>query len=79
MEIIRAYHEKKRRELWCKALDTKSYDEVLKLASDSSSAPPTSSSQFISVAELKKGKYNLKKVPRLALEVVSVETVGNCF
>ena len=31
------------------------------------------------ISDLKKGKYNLQKVPNLALEVQSVETVGNCF
>ena len=34
---------------------------------------------YVRVQELKNGVYNLKKVPNLALEVRSVETVGSCF
>ena len=68
LEIIRAYQLKKRKELWCKALGEKgSFEQALQ------------DKDFTTVAELKQGKFNLSKVPKLALEVVSVETVGNCF
>ena len=49
---------KKRKELWCKALGNKaSFDEALQ------------DKDYVTVAELKQGKFNLGKVPRLALEV----------
>lgn len=78
MEIIRAYHDKKRKELWCKALGKQTFEQCL------AQAPPKRKSnndqiEFVPISELKKGKYNLQKVPHLALEVQSVETVGNCF
>ena len=58
MEIIRAYQMKKRKELWCKALGNKaSFEEALQ------------DKDYVTVAELKQGKFNLGKVPRLALEV----------
>ena len=67
MEIIRAYQLKKRRELWCKALGMATFEDAL------------NDEAFSTVAQLKQGKFNLQKVPWLALEVQSVETVGNCF
>ena len=68
MEVIRRYYEKKRRELWCKALGKRSFDLCQQGDSD-----------FTPVSDLLKGKYNLAKVPRLAVECVSVESIGNCF
>lgn len=70
MEIIRLYHDKRRKELWCKALGKPNYQDCLAVGG---------TSDYVAVSELKQGKYNLKKVPKLALEVLSVETIGNCF
>ena len=65
--MLRKLEVKRREELWCKALNLPSFDKVLKCK------------EYVQVKELKAGTYNLKKVPKLALEVRSVETVGNCY
>ena len=67
MEVLKKLEVKRREELWCKALKLPTFDEVLKCK------------EYVQVKELKTGAYNLKKVPKLALEVRSVETVGNCY
>ena len=67
MEVLRKLEVKRREELWCKALKVATFDDVLK------------SKEYVTVKELKAGTYNLKKVPLIALEVRSVETVGNCY
>ena len=64
---MRQLEIKRREELWCKALNLTTFNKVLKC------------NEYIKVKDLKSGKWNLKKVPKLALEVRSVETVGNCY
>ena len=67
MEVLKKLEVKRREELWCKALKLANFNKVLKCK------------EYVTVKELKAGTYNLKKVPKLALEVRSVETVGNCY
>ena len=62
---------KKRKELWCKALGKSTFEEA--------QASTAEGAAFIGVSQLKEGKFKLEKVPRMAVEVLSVETVGNCF
>ena len=48
MEIIRAYYEKRRQELWCRALGKSSFEEAVK-----------GESGDVSVSTLRQGKFNL--------------------
>ena len=47
-----------------------SFDEAVQAAT---------SGDFASVDQLRKGRFSLEKVPRMALEVYSIESVGQCF
>ena len=38
-----------------------------------------STAEFVNVSQVKRGQFNLQKVPRLALEIMLVETIGNAF
>ena len=67
LEMLKQLEQRKRQELWCKAYGKELFEEVKRDKS------------YVRVKEVKEGKWNLKKVPCLALEVRFVETVGNCF
>ena len=75
----RQYQQKRRIEVWRRALaaalDIKGVDG-LSLEQIYQRQPAL---QENSVGEVKRGKFKQQKVPQILLEVLSVETVGNCY
>jgi hypothetical protein len=67
LQLLLAYQRKLRQELWCKALQVPKYADVI------------SHPKYATVKQIRSGEFKQRKVPWLALEVVSLDTVGNQF
>ena len=57
----------KKSELWCKVYEVKTPDEILR------------STKYTLIKQIKKDGNHFDKVPLMALEILKVECVGNCY